>query len=707
MRTAARARRTFRRAYRSLIWPEQDAQPYVGLFFWLSGLACCVYWFLRLEALLLPGGQLNALLGQTSEASDLHALCRGIAIVALSVLIVFSLVAVSLRADKSARESRISRQRCTYLVLHWFYLASNIATLVYVSGVVGRVSFVFATLWDAVAHLEVVTQSAVFALAGFPVSWLLYRQFSYWKRRKPERYTLNGPFRPSTASSFTSLFVAVWYSYLCIYPLMIHVAYENLRVAYEKCKVFKDAVDSDPFLPVDHFSKPMDQGDIDPIIYQPNRNDVDLLHRFLKFTGAIRATVSFDDFSIDSRFAEQLPYFFQRQIINNVDLSKPMYMAPILIDKTSIQFAANVAAKRGHDAAQLSPDLEACIAANLAGSPNCDKQWDLLNSGDGDRSKAVYGIFDIRPIGIPNATSDREIVARLLAATSRSSLDVGGGDGEVSLEQRTESLRKALTEQKAALSATPPAPGLIEEVRVAVEQARGVYDKWDFLSSSENSALCDRILEETLARTHSAPDVKAARFFVAVVQGAEQLGMLVLGTWLMCLLVVRSVGIFRLTRNEEWVALASSGSRRSMSAEQVKAFVTRLFALYFTGGEAAHEDVEARFERVRRVNFQGRWVLRWIAQALPAVGFIGTVRGISAGLGSADAIVRAEGVIGQAAAVNHVAGSLSIAFTTTLIALVFGLVLGILERVEASCEDGILLRLEIACVKDCVSRESD
>ena len=90
--------------------------------------------------------------------------------------------------------------------------------------------------------------------------------------------------------------------------------------------------------------------------------------------------------------------------------------------------------------------------------------------------------------------------------------------------------------------------------------------------------------------------------------------------------------------------------------------------------------------------------MRWIAQALPAVGFIGTVRGISAGLGSADAIVRAENVIGQAAAINQVAGSLGVAFTTTLIALVFGLALGILERLEASFENGVLSRLETACV---------
>ncbi len=64
-------------------------------------------------------------------------------------------------------------------------------------------------------------------------------------------------------------------------------------------------------------------------------------------------------------------------------------------------------------------------------------------------------------------------------------------------------------------------------------------------------------------------------------------------------------------------------------------------------------------------------------------------------------------MIGQAAAINQVAGSLGVAFTTTLIALLFGLFLGILERLEASYENGMLSRLETACVIGCGAQRGD
>jgi biopolymer transport protein ExbB/TolQ/cell division protein ZapA (FtsZ GTPase activity inhibitor) len=392
-----------------------------------------------------------------------------------------------------------------------------------------------------------------------------------------------------------------------------------------------------------------------------------------------------------------LPYFFQRDIVNG-DLSKPTPMMETLNENGhgSIWFATTIAKKRGGDTAVLSKNLEECLAANLAGAPGSEMKWKTLNEAESE-TKLAYGFSELRPIGIPTATSDQEIIRQLLKVTSRKSQSSGGDDGQPQLlSSLAKTLTDAMEELKKAKAAAQLDETAIATAKLAFETAKAKYREWNYYSKTENKDLTDRLLEETLARTHSIPQVKAARFVVALIQGAEQLGMLILGVWLACLLVVRCRNMFVLVEMKEWKKIVKSNL--VAKADDAKDFVISLFALEPEGSEKVHEDVETRFERIRRVNFEGRWLMRWIAQALPAVGFIGTVRGISAGLGSADAIVRAENVIGQAAAINQVAGSLGVAFTTTLIALVFGLALGILERLEASFENGVLSRLETACV---------
>lgn len=60
----------------------------------------------------------------------------------------------------------------------------------------------------------------------------------------------------------------------------------------------------------------------------------------------------------------------------------------------------------------------------------------------------------------------------------------------------------------------------------------------------------------------------------------------------------------------------------------------------------------------------------FVMWALPSVGFIGTVVGISMALGDADLVVTAKGAAEQSDAINQVTSLLSVAFDTTLIALV-------------------------------------
>lgn len=700
-----RAKETFRCIYRSVMGPEIDVDRYVGSMFWLSGFVCCCYWLWRWDILLWPGKKLNAIVGKTPDASQLQLLLfSALAFMAFFVLFVFVLFAVSLWTDKSAREFLSSQRQFVYRALHWVCMGSTFATLVYVGLILGQLAFHRAILWDAWA------QSAIFALIGLPSSMLLHYLIKYWKRGKPFKYTLDGPFKPAAASSVTALFVAVWYSYLCIYPLMIQGAYSNLESAYEKCNIFNDVLRADPFLPVNWFDENNESQTSSTGIYRASEKDLDLLHRFLKYTGIVRATTSFDDFKNNPKFSEDVPYFFQRDIVEGGNLSKPVYMANSLLGSnfTSLRFASTLAYRKGGDTIHATEEgerLKKCVAANLAGAPNCESAWKQLNSNNIDDR---YGIWELRPVGIPTVVSDGDIVRHLLKVTSRNvpKREVGANQAQ---PQPLSSLIEVLSQAKAKLKKEEEKQdkvAIAAEVN-AVKAAQESYATWDFFSASENNEIAARLLEETLARTHSTPQVKAARYIVALVQGAEQLGMLILAVWLACLLLVRCRNMFKLARMTEWLDITKPEKNRSMNADQVKSFVTRLFALETSDSETVHEDVETRFERIRRVNFEGRWMMRWIAIALPAVGFIGTVRGISAGLGSADAIVRAENVIEQAAAINQVAGSLGVAFTTTLIALVLGLALGILERLEASLENGMLSRLETACVIGSGAQKSD
>ena len=95
------------------------------------------------------------------------------------------------------------------------------------------------------------------------------------------------------------------------------------------------------------------------------------------------------------------------------------------------------------------------------------------------------------------------------------------------------------------------------------------------------------------------------------------------------------------------------------------------------------------------------WFLRYLARALPALGFIGTVHGIMIALGDADLIVRANNVDQMAAAMASLTTPLSLAFATTFIALVFGLVTSYVTDLELAKERTLLATLEAELI-ECV-----
>ena len=69
----------------------------------------------------------------------------------------------------------------------------------------------------------------------------------------------------------------------------------------------------------------------------------------------------------------------------------------------------------------------------------------------------------------------------------------------------------------------------------------------------------------------------------------------------------------------------------------------------------------------------------WIFASLTAVGFIGTIRGLSQALSSADVIFKSSSGLEQAISISQIAEVLGIAFATTLIALVLTLILGLIR----------------------------
>lgn len=89
--------------------------------------------------------------------------------------------------------------------------------------------------------------------------------------------------------------------------------------------------------------------------------------------------------------------------------------------------------------------------------------------------------------------------------------------------------------------------------------------------------------------------------------------------------------------------------------------------------------------------------VRYVAWAIPSIGFVGTVRGIGLGLGLASEAV-ASGDI------SPVTGALGLAFNSTLIALLISLVLMLLIHWLQGSQEDFVQEVERYCDEHCVDR---
>jgi len=89
-------------------------------------------------------------------------------------------------------------------------------------------------------------------------------------------------------------------------------------------------------------------------------------------------------------------------------------------------------------------------------------------------------------------------------------------------------------------------------------------------------------------------------------------------------------------------------------------------------------------------------IIRYIAWAIPSVGFIGTVRGIGAGLAKADQALEGD--------ISGVTTSLGLAFNSTLVALFISIFLMFFIHLLQSRQEGTILAIETFCREQLIDR---
>lgn len=106
-----------------------------------------------------------------------------------------------------------------------------------------------------------------------------------------------------------------------------------------------------------------------------------------------------------------------------------------------------------------------------------------------------------------------------------------------------------------------------------------------------------------------------------------------------------------------------------------------------TIGFAAKSSLDAILAQIKSQveNIEYR-IFGWIAGVIPSLGFIGTVYGIAAALDKSGGLAQAQDMISRSGALNAVTTELGVAFDTTLVALICGIILGavgwLVERKE-------------------------
>jgi hypothetical protein len=230
----------------------------------------------------------------------------------------------------------------------------------------------------------------------------------------------------------------------------------------------------------------------------------------------------------------------------------------------------------------------------------------------------------------------------------------------------------------------------------------------------------------TLDQLDSSDDVKSARFFFSLFIGPIQFFLYFFALYLLLLLLGR-IGAHRRMHNdwrktvrpvlergadsnslEAWADTASTTASRCHSLlrlilEGISADLARIrppegedaalrqarldARIDQTADTLADRIISQRCDAAANEATVSRWAIEWLAKSLPALGFLGTVMGISFALTNADLLVRAGSQASRASAMLQVSGVLGVAFTTTFIALILGLITSLISDWQFARED--------------------
>ena len=182
------------------------------------------------------------------------------------------------------------------------------------------------------------------------------------------------------------------------------------------------------------------------------------------------------------------------------------------------------------------------------------------------------------------------------------------------------------------------------------------------------------LMKYVLGRVHAEPGVRDARKFANLVRGPEHVGILTVALLITSLVLLRWT-VFECRYARAW---------RNSSNKNAQAF-RDLAVTLAKGGNAAEREHEALS--------RGRLRVQWGLATIPAIGFVGTVRGILEALSKAGDVVWAADRLERADAIAGLAGELGLAFSTTLFALLAGIAVGLLVTVARVREGRGLDRL--------------
>jgi biopolymer transport protein ExbB/TolQ len=197
----------------------------------------------------------------------------------------------------------------------------------------------------------------------------------------------------------------------------------------------------------------------------------------------------------------------------------------------------------------------------------------------------------------------------------------------------------------------------------------------------------DAFLTMEQARLAESPDAVQSQNFFVVIRDFEQEACIILFTWALAILVFKGVGIWREQTLLDQDLLQLPGGM-PIGPEDTRELLGRLQELPASSRQyllpTALMNAIQRFGSTRNIQDTATAVrdscdthgdrldselstIRYIAWAIPSVGFIGTVRGIGAALGQAHRAVEGD--------ITGVTQNLGVAFNSTFIALVISIVL--------------------------------